>query len=134
MKGMIKMSLKTLIDIAVEDGFEKLDKMEVGSEQYKTTTEQLTKLSDRIIEIDKMELERETQKANREVDKELRVKQMKQDQIDRYLKHGLTAVSVLGGFALTFWGAKASWLFEETGTVTSTAGRKFINCLFFPKK
>lgn len=123
------MALRTLLDDAIETGFNELDKMVVGSEPYKITTEQLTKLSDRLIEVDKLELETETQKA----DKELRAEQMKKDQIDRYLKHVLTAVSVLGGFALTFWGAKASWMFEETGTVTSTAGRKFINNLFFKK-
>lgn len=127
------MSLRNLIGVTVEDGFENLSEMEVGSDEYKTTVEQLTKMTDRIIEIDKLELERETQEANREIDKELRVKQMKQDQLDRYIKHGLTAVSVLGGFAMTFWGAKASWRFEETGTITSTPGRKFINNLFFKK-
>jgi hypothetical protein len=129
MKGMIKMSLRTLLDLAIEDGFDKLDDMKVGSDDYKSTVEQLTKMSDRLIEIDKMDLEKDNQK----IDEKLRLKQMKQEQIDRYIKHGLTAVSVLGGLVLTVWGAKASWRFEETGTVTSTAGRKFINNLFFKK-
>ena len=127
------MSLKTLLGVAIEDGFNKLDDMVVGSEEYKVTVEQLTKMSDRVIEIEKFESEDENQKSTREIDKDLRLKQMKQEQIDRYIKHGLTAVSVIGGLALTIWGAKASWRFEETGTVTSTAGRKFISNLFFRK-
>ena len=129
MKGMIKMSLKTLLGIATEDGFNKLDKMEVGSEQYISTAKVLNDMSDRIIKIE----EHETEVENQKIDEKLRLKQMKQEQIDRYVKHGLTAVSVLGGLIITVWGAKASWRFEETGTVTSTAGRKFINNLFFRK-
>ena len=130
---MIKMSLKILLDDAITNGFNKLDGMEVGSEKYKTTVDQLTKMSDRVIEIEKLELDGDNQKSNREIVKDLRLKQMKQEQLDRYIKHGLTAVSDIGGIALTIWGAKASWRFEETGTVTSTAGRKFISNLFFRK-
>lgn len=127
------MSLKSLLTVATEDGFDKLDGMEVGSEEYVKTGKILLEMSDRIIEIEKSESEEENQNENRKIDKELRLKQMKQEQIDRYIKHGLTAVSVIGGLALTIWGAKASWRFEETGTVTSTAGRKFISNLFFRK-
>lgn len=127
------MSLRNLLDDAITTGFNELDGMEVGSEKYKTTVDQLTKMTDRVIEIEKLESDENNQKSNRETDKDLRLKQMKQEQLDRYIKHGLTAVSVIGGIALTIWGAKASWRFEETGTVTSTAGRKFINNLFFRK-
>jgi hypothetical protein len=122
---MIKMSLKTLLDIATEDGFTELDKMEVGSEKYVNTAKILNEMSDRIIAIDKQKVEEENQK----LDEKLRLKQMKHEQIDRYVKHGLTAVSIIGGMALTVWGALASWKYEETGTVTSLAGRKFVNNL-----
>lgn len=125
------MSLKTLYGDAITKGFDKLDEMEVGSEDYVKTAEQLNKMSDRVIEIEKFESEEENQRLTREIDENLRSKQMKHEQIDRYIKHGLTAVSVLGGLALTYWGAKASWQFEEKGTVTSAAGRKFIDKLFF---
>ena len=119
------MALKTLLDDAVETGFAELDEMEVGSDEYSKTAETLIKMSDRIIAIDKQKAEEENQK----IDEKLRLKQMKQEQIDRYVKHGLTAVSVVGGLALTIWGALASWKYEETGTVTSLAGRKFVNNL-----
>ena len=119
------MALKTLLDDAVETGFDKLDKMDVGSDEYISTAKVLNEMSDRIIKIDEQKAEEE----NRKIDEKLRLKQMKQEQIDRYVKHGLTAVSVVGGLALTVWGALASWKFEETGTVTSLAGRKFVNNL-----
>ena len=123
------MSLETLYDDAITTGFNKLDGMEVGSNEYKTTAEKLNEMTDRVIDMAKLESE----KANQKIDKELRLKQMKQEQVDRYVKHGLTAISVIGGIMLTVWGAKASWKFEETGTITSTAGRKFISNLFFKK-
>ena len=127
------MSLKAMLGDAIENGFNKLDGMEVGSDGYRTTVDQLTKMTDRIIEIEKVENDVSNQEKNREIDEKTRLLQIKQDQIDRYIKHGLTAVSIVGGLALTVWGAKASWKFEETGTITSTAGRKFIGNLFFKK-
>ena len=129
MKGQIKMALKTLLDDAVETGFSGLDKMKVGSEEYNATAKQLVEMSDRIIKIEELEANVENQKLVREIDEKLRLKQIKQEQIDRYVKHGLTAISVVGGLALTVWGALASWKYEETGTVTSLAGRKFVNNL-----
>lgn len=123
------MGLKHLLDVAIEDGFNGLDKMEVGSEEYIKTGKLLNEMSAQRIDIEKVEVE----EADREAEKALKSKEMKLELIDRYVKHGLTAVSIIGGFALTVWGAKASWKFEETGTVTSTAGRKFISNLFFKK-
>lgn len=127
------MSLKALLGDAIENGFNKLDDMEVGSDAYRTTVEQLTKMTDRVIEIEKVQNDVSNQDKSREIEEKTRLQQIKQDQIDRYIKHGLTAVSIVGGLVLTVWGAKASWRFEETGTITSTAGRKFINNLFFKK-
>ena len=127
------MSLKAMLEDAIENGFNELDGMKVGSDEYKTTVDQLTKMTDRIIEIEKVGNDVSNQNKNREIEEKARLQEIKRDQIDRYIKHGLTAVSIVSGLALTVWGAKASWRFEETGTITSTAGRKFINNLFFRK-
>lgn len=123
------MGLKTDLIVAADPMVQKLDELNVGSDEYEKTLGQLTKLVDRIIELEKVEFE----ELDREEEKALKSKEMKLELIDRCVKHGLTAVSILGGIALTVWGAKASWRFEETGTITSTAGRKFINNLFFKK-
>ena len=86
------MALKTLLDDAMETGFNELDKMEKGTDRYKDTVKPLNDMADRYIEIEKFNLEERKQKF----EEEFRLKQLKQDQIDRYLKHGLTAVSVIG--------------------------------------
>lgn len=123
------MGVKNDLDVAADAGFQKLFNLEVGTEEYEKALAPTLKLVDRIIEIDKCEAEA----MDKEEEKALKSKEMKHELIDRCVKHGLTAISVVGGLALTIWGAKASWKFEETGTVTSTAGRKFINNLFSKK-
>jgi hypothetical protein len=96
--------------------------MEVGGEEYKTTVDGLTKLMDRAIEIEKIHNEKEEQSEK-----------LKAERFDQIAKNVLTAVSILGGFALTVWGTKTSIKFEETGTITTIMGRGFINKLL-PKK
>lgn len=113
--------------------FEELSGMEVGSDQYKTTVDGIAKLMDKAIEMERLDQEDKDKTETRDREYELKLKQMAEDRKDRLVKNGLTAASIFGGFVLTVWGALKSWKFEETGTVTSSAGRKFINNLFFKK-
>ena len=48
MKGMIKMSLRTLLDIATEEGFNELAEMEVGSDKYNNTAKILNEMSNHV--------------------------------------------------------------------------------------
>ena len=52
-----------------------------------------------------------------------------EDRRDHNVKNCLTAVSVVGGMALTVWGTLKSLKFEETGSVTTIIGRGFVNKL-----
>ena len=113
------MNNETLLHEKIKSDFETLKELEVGSGAYTATVDGVAKLMDRAIEIDKLN-----------ADQQLKQKQLDEDRVDRIVKNCLTAVSVIGGFAMTYWGAKNSWKFEETGTITSTPGRKFINNLF----
>lgn len=127
------MSIPNLLQVEIEDGFKKLQDFKVGSEEHKNAVDELTKLMDRAIEIERIESDNKEKAESRKIDQDLRLKQMEEDRKDRWVKNGLTGISVIGGFALTIWGAMKSWKFEETGTITSTAGRKFINNLFFKR-
>lgn len=116
-------SIETLIDVAIEDEFNKLAGIkEAGSEQGKVTIDGVTKLMDKKIEMEKLEIERSEKEKAR-----------KDERTDRIVKNVLTGVSVVGGLALTVWGSLMSWKFEETGTITSTPGKKFMSNLFFKK-
>lgn len=128
------MNIETLIDVAIEDEFNKFSEIkEAGTEQGKTVVDGITKLLDRKLEMEKLEIERHDKEENRRIDAELKMKQMKDERTDRIVKNCITGVSVVGGLALTVWGAIMSWKFEENGTITSTAGRKFMGNLFFKK-
>lgn len=115
--------IETLIDVAIEEEFDKLASItEAGSEQARTTVDGVTKLLDRKLEMERLEIER----AEKE-------QALKDERTDRIVKNCLTGVSVVGGLALTVWGALMSWKFEETGTITTTAGKKFMGNLFWKK-
>ena len=114
--------------------FEVLKGLEVGSDEYKTTVDGLTKLMDRAIEIDKMNLEAEEKVWARESDVEIKKQQLKDERIDKWIKNGLTAASIGGSFALTVWGSLSSWKFEDKGfAAVSGPGREFMKRLFTKK-
>ena len=119
------MNIETLLKEEIQSEFETLKTVNTGSEEYKATVDGLTKLVDRAIEIEKFNAERE--------DNDLKREQMKDEKIDRWVKNGLTFVSVAVPAALTVWGTYKTLKFEETGTITTMMGRGFINKLL-PKK
>ena len=127
------MSIKTKLHIEIDEGFDKINEMEIGTDQHKAAVDEIVKLMDRAIELEKVENDAEDKKKTRENDKALRLKQMEDENKDRLMRNCLTGASILSGIGVTVWGALKSWEFEETGTITSTAGRKFINNLFSKK-
>lgn len=68
-----------------------------------------------------------------EFEKELKAKQMDDERKDRWVKNSITAAGIAIPSIITIWGTLKSLKFEETGTITTMAGRSFINRLF-PKK
>ena len=129
------MSVRNLLHEEIESEFEELGKMQVGTEDYQKTVEGLTKLMDRAIEIDKVESDIHAKDETREIETQLKAKQLKNENQNNIVKNVLTGVSILSGAGLTIWGTLKSLKFEETGTVTTSAGRVFINKIigFFKK-
>ena len=110
-----------------------LEGLEVGTESYKTLVDGVTKLTDRAIEIDRFNAEVEAKAEVQKFENELKLKQMKEEKIDRIAKNCLSAVGIILPIVITVWGTKASFEFEKEGTVTTIMGRGFINKLL-PKK
>ena len=113
------MDIEKMLHEEIANELDELRGLEVGSDQYKAVVDGVTKLADRAIEIDKLNAEHDE-----------RVKARESEERDRKTKNWLTGVSTVGGMALTVWGCLKSWKFEETGVVTSAAGRRFIDSLF----
>ena len=127
------MSIKTLLEVEIEDQFDKLSEMEKGSDEYKATVDSAIKLTDRMIELEKLEDERLDKEQSRKFDSELKLSEVKEDRKDRIIKNCISVAGIVLPIALTVWGTKTSLKFEEEGTSTTSIGRGFINKLL-PKK
>lgn len=127
------MKIENLLHAEIERKLEKIGAMEPGTEEYKTAVDGVTKLMDRAIEIDKFNNECETKSKDREFDEGLRTKEFEEDKKDRLIRNIISGAGIAIPSILTVWGTLKSLKFEETGTVTTSIGRGFINKLL-PKK
>lgn len=120
------MTIKALLREEIRDELEHLNKMEVGSEEYKVTVDGITKLVDRVNEIEKMENEHLDRVESREMEHELKLQQMKDENKDRFIKTGTTVFCFVGGVAITIWGTCTSMRFEKEDSFTSLLGREWV--------
>lgn len=127
------MSVETLLVQEIEEEFNELSKMEVGSEKYKMAVEGLAKLCDRQIEMEKIKSEQRLKRNQLEIDTQMKAKQMEDEKKDRVVKNCLTGAGIGIPALLTIWGTIKSIDFEKTGTITTIMGRGFIQKLL-PKK
>ena len=127
------MNIETLLYDAIETDFEKLAAAELGSDERKATVDELTKLMDRMIEMEKVNNESEDKAKTRESEELYKQQQLEDDKKDRLLKNVISVAGVVLPLAVTIWGTKVSLKFEEEGTFTTIMGRGFINKLL-PRK
>lgn len=116
------MSMTTKLSVEIDERFDKLAELDPSSKEYSAAVDSITKLMDRAIEIEKLE----SSEAREE-------KKMKEDHKARLAKNAIDIGSVILPLAVTIWGARASFKFEEEGTITTTIGRKFMDKLIFKK-
>lgn len=127
------MSLKTLLQEEVEDQIRTLGHEDVGTEKYKTTVDGVTKLVDKVIELEKLEdsrLDKKDKKERQEYDAYIESEKMKSEKRGRFVSNCLTGLSIISSLALTVWGTYVSLEFEKEGTITTFAGRNMINSIF----
>lgn len=131
--GFIMTNIETLLHEEIQDGFDALSRMERGTEIHKTTVDEVAKLFDKAIEIEKIEIEAKDKAKAREIEASLKQAQMEEDRKDRRFKNGIALGGIVLPLAVTIWGTLKTLKFEEEGTVTTMMGRGFINKLI-PKK
>lgn len=113
------MNLKTILDVEIEDRSAKLAKLEPGTKEYTDAVDGLTKIMDRRIKIEELE-QAETQNEN----------QLAEERKSRFGKMAVDIALGLAGIGVTIWGTRATFRFEETGTITTQAGRKIMDRIF----
>lgn len=128
-----KMSVNEQLEKEIGTLFEALEDLEAGTEEYDKVSTSLNKLLDKYNEMTKTDYDYWDRQENRTKEYEFKEKQLEEDRKDRRVKNGLTATSIVTGLGLTVWGTLKSLKFEETGTVTTNAGREFIKKLFHMK-
>lgn len=118
------MSIKTTLTEEFNDQMKDLHKLEVGTEQYSTAVNGITKLADKIIDLEKIEIEREERIKDRDTEIELKSQQMEIDKRDKRNQNLVNVVKIavptVAGFAMGIISMK--W--EKLETITSTAGRQ----------
>lgn len=117
------MRVKTLLEGEIEKRFEDLEKIPSGTEEHKTSTDALTKLIDRDIEMEKLEIERVEKIDNQKIEQELKMRQMKEEKTSRWTRDITNWVNLVGGAGLFVWGLIASTNFEREGTFTTSGGK-----------
>ena len=116
------MDIEKILHDEIVFELEELKQMEHGTEGYKATVDGVTKLVDRAIELDKLNIEHEE-----------KAKQVERDEKDRLIKNIISVAGIVLPCILTVWGTCKSFEFEKEGTITTIMGRGFINKLL-PKK
>lgn len=116
------MIMETLLNGEIENRFEDLSELDASSKEYSDAVDSVTKLIDRRLEIEKIE----NSAAQAE-------KQMKEDRKGRIAKNCIDVGSIVLPLAVTVWGACVSLKFEETGSITTSIGRKFMDKIISKK-
>ena len=126
------MGIKNILWDEIEKEVKELSKMQVGTDQYKVTVDGIARLSDKIIELDKLESEnamKDFENFVRTEEQELKRDQLKSEKRDRAVKNVITvgtAVLSVAVYALAFI---ASTNFEREGSFTTEGGKNSIRQL-----
>ena len=127
------MEFENLLTKEIQAEIETLKGMELGSEPYKVAVDGITKLIDRSIDIEKYSAERKEKAEEKELEAYWKERESAEEKKDRRIKDGIAIAGIVLPIIVTIWGTKASFKFEEEGTITTIMGRGFINKLL-PKK
>lgn len=127
------MSIEALTCTEIEDEFEKISELELGTEKHKVAMGSLTGLMEKAIEMERLEIEREDKRIVRENDLLLRKQQLEDEKKSRLVQNIISAAGIILPLAVTIWGTRVSLKFEEEGTITTQMGRGFIQRLFSKK-
>jgi hypothetical protein len=110
--------LKQNLNWEFEARLEDLGAIDLTSEEYKRATESVTKIADRIIEIEKIEAEQA-----------LKAQQAKDEKRDKVVGRVMDGVKFVGGSLITIGCFVAAMNFEKEGTLTTQGGRNALSKL-----
>ena len=124
------MSVKDMLEAEIKAVLESIEDMDPKTDEYKKAADELTKLMDRLNEMEKIELESE--RATNE--HYIKLAQFRCDKKYRMIDTVVKVIGIAVPAILTVWGTAVTLKYDEKGIFPSTnIGRGFINNLL-PKK
>lgn len=123
------MSIKNLLTDEIGDQLSEIHKLEVGSENSKIAINGVGMLVDKVNDIEKLELERqklEMENENMEIERE----RVENEKRDRNIKNKITIGTAAAGAGITIGMGLLAYVYEERGTITSKAGKRFTDRAF----
>lgn len=127
------MELKELIQKEVESELKVLSTTDVGSDKYKATVDHIVKLTDKVIDMEKLELESEKASEQLNANSDLKWQEIEANSKDRKTQNRIAIAGLIVNSALIVWGTLKTFKFDNTSTVTSTLGRDILR-RFIPRK
>ena len=112
---------------------DELGKAEFGSEKYKVGVGGVMQLTDRLIEMSKMDSEDEKLSLERQK-LELEAMKFEEDKKDRKTKNRINVLGTVLPSIIAVVGGAAMFIYEERGSITSQTGRKIIDKYIFRVK
>lgn len=113
-----------LNDVIVRQ-IEEMDRLEVGTEQYKIAVDSVCKLIDKSVEIRKIRVS----KVEKDDERIIKMDQLENDKKERKIQMFINIGGIIIPVIVTVWGTLKSFEFEREGTVTTILGRKFVGNL-----
>ena len=127
------MELKELIQKEVESELKVLSTADVGSDKYKATVDHIVKLTDKVIDMEKLEIESEKASEQLNANSDLKWQEIEANSKDRKTQNRIAIAGLIVNSALIVWGTLKTFKFDNTSTVTSTLGRDILR-RFIPRK
>lgn len=127
------MELKELIQKEVESELKVLSTTDVGSDKYKATVDHIVKLTDKVIDMEKLEIESEKASEQLNASSDLKWQEIEANSKDRKTQNRIAIAGLIVNSALIVWGTLKTFKFDNTSTVTSTLGRDILR-RFVPRK
>lgn len=141
------MDVRDKMEIEIDFELDKIGtKIEVGSDEHKKAVDDVAKLTDKLIELKRVDNEREKielDRAKMEADKskadveqqrvDLEREKMVEDRKGRFVQNIINAAGIVVPAGITIAGMVMMFLFEENGTITGGASRKVVDRMFRQK-
>lgn len=123
------MSIETMWCEEIKSELEELKKQSVGTDEYRTTVDGITKMYDRYLERKRLDQEREEKERDRENEVDLKLKELAEARRDQRNKNIISVIGIGAPLVVaSVWGV-LSMTFEERGTITTSMGKACLNKL-----